>query len=250
MPFASVIINCMRQEPVEISVDGLTLRGNLYLPGKNAKNLAILFLHGWTGLPNEAAAQMLVQNGYTVMTICLSGHGKSDGIIEDQTREKSLKEILAAYDYLKSEISSDMPIGVVGNSYGGYMAAILASQRHVLCLQLRVPANYPDERFDELQLPQSPTMNPELFEWRNRALSPDSTKSLRAISDFSGPIQIIEAEEDERVPHQTVQNYVNAVKDKSKLDYHWMKGWPHSLGEDPERNRQYQEMLLTWLERI
>lgn len=237
----------MKLEPVEIKVDGLTLRGKFYQPSENIKNLAVLFLHGWTGKPNEQAAQVLAENGIFCMDFSFSGHNDSDGKLEDVTREKSFKEAIAAYDYFKSKLPMDMRVVVCGNSYGGYMAMLLSSEREVAAMQLRVPANYTDDGFERVHLKE---VSPNLYDWRLKPLDAAATKSLRAINSFSGQLQIIEAGNDELVPHQTVQNYVDAVKDKSKLDYHLMEGWPHSLGDDPERNRQYQEILLNWLNKI
>src|SRR5581483_9973910 len=94
----------MRKEKFELEVERLKLRGWLYLPTE-PKALAVLFIHGWTGLPNENAAELLAKKGYIAMTFSLSGHNNSDGKIEGQTREKSEKEILAAYDYLKSRLN-------------------------------------------------------------------------------------------------------------------------------------------------
>lgn len=235
-------------EPVLIDVDGLKLRGKTFTPETNQKNIAILFLHGWTGPTNENAAELLATNGFGAMTISLSGHNDSDGKLEDQTRSKSLQQVLAAYDYFRSFLPEHVRIGVAGNSYGGYLATLLSSERPLACIQMRVPANYPDDNFDNIQLGQG-AENPAIMSWRQQRLDPSSTKSLRALNNFQGPVQIIEAELDDSVPHQTVQNYVEAVGDKTKLDFHFMKGWPHSLKTDPVRNKQYQTILLDWLNR-
>lgn len=237
----------MKILPIEFEAGGLILRGKLYEADSPTK-LAVLFLHGWTGKPNEDAAKMLAANGFTSMAFSLSGHNDSNGKLEDVTRGGSLQEAIAAYDYFKRLLRGGTRIIAAGSSYGSYLAALLSEEREAAGLSLRVPANYPDENFKEPQLPQAPDSgNTTLAEWRKRMIGYDATRSLKAINKFDGPIQIIEAEEDEIVPHQTVQNYVNAVKDKSKLDYHFMKGWPHSLGTDPARNRQYQEILFDWL---
>lgn len=233
----------MEKQPIEFNIDGLVLRGNLRIPKSNSKSLAVLFIHGWTGLPNEDAAKVLAENGFSTLTFSLSGHNKSDGRLEDQTREKSLKEILTAYDLFKNKLPKEIKIVAAGNSYGGYFAAILSKERPLIAVQMRVPANYPDEGFRDQQLGQSD----KIMEWRSKVLNPDATRSLRALHKFQGTVQIIEAEIDDRVPHQTVQNYVEAVSDKSKLDYHFMKGWTHSLGVDKKRNKQYQDILLNWL---
>jgi esterase/lipase len=67
------------------------------------------------------------------------------------------------------------------------------------------------------------------------------------VHDFAGPIQIIEAEKDEVVVSQVVANYKNAVSASTQLEYHLMKDWPHSLGNDEQRNKQFQKLLLDWL---
>jgi esterase/lipase len=235
------------KQPIEFVVNGLTLRGNIYTPEEAPKNLALLFLHGWTGMTNDAAAAVLAENGFSAMTFSLSGHNDSDGKIEDQTRDKSLSEVIAAYEYFRNTLPKDVKIGAVGTSYGSYLAVLLSKVRPLVCLQLRVPANFWDEHFDEPQIDQSGD-NSEVRQWRQRPLNFNATRALMAVHNFEGPIQILEAELDDRVPHQTVQNYVDAVNDKTKLDYHFIKGWPHSLGDNKERNQQYQQILLNWLE--
>jgi esterase/lipase len=236
----------MTKSPIELAVNGLKLKGNLYTPQKS-KNLAVLFLHGWTGLPNEQAAELLAKNGYPVMTFSLSGHNDSEGRIEDQTRQKSLDEVLAAYDLFKSKLPAEAKVGLVGNSYGGYLAAVLTAERRIAFLSMRVPANYPDEHFTDLQKGQGHE-NSRIMEWRDQAIPIDSNRALAAVHNFQGPAQIIEAGLDECVPHQTVQNYVDSIKDKTRLDYRYMKDWPHSLGLDKQRNEQFQQLLLNWLE--
>jgi esterase/lipase len=234
----------MTAQPIEFKVDGLQLRGNIYLADK-PKDLALLFIHGWTGMPNNDAAGVLADNGFSCLTFSLSGHNNSDGRIEDQTRRKSLNEVIAAYDVLKSHLPVNTKIGAVGTSYGSYLAAVLATKRTIACLSMRVPANYLDKDFEEPQAGQGAD-NAEVTKWRQQKLDYNATKALRAVHNFKGPIQIIEAELDERVPHQTVQNYVSAVSSENQLDYHFMKGWPHSLGMDKKRNSDYQRILLNW----
>lgn len=235
----------MKEEALEFTVHDQKLRGNIYWAEK-PKNLAVLFLHGWTGRPNEDAAKFIAENGYCSMTFSLSGHNDSEGRLEDQTRQKSLQEVLAAYDYFVSKLSAGTKICVAGNSYGGYLALLLSSERSVDCLQLRVPANYIDEGFEGSRLGEG-AENPIVAMWRKKKLNYTATRALSAMHNFVGQVQILEAELDDTVPHQTVQNYADALQDKSKLDYHLMKGWPHSMGSDKARNKYYQEILLNWL---
>lgn len=237
------------KQNVEFEVDGLKLRGRLYKPDGKAKRLALLFLHGFTGKPNDNAAKVMANNGFYSMTFSLSGHNDSEGKIKEQTRQKSLKETVAAYDLFRHQLPDGVGITAVGNSYGGYMCLLLAAERPLACLSLRVASNYTDERFNEKQLGQG-SENPEVFKWRHQALDFNATRALRALNEFDGPIQIIEAKLDDAVPHQSTQNYINAVKSKDQLDYHFMKDWPHSMGDDPKRNKQFQEILLNWAEKV
>lgn len=239
----------MHKEPLKFKVGGLTLRGNLYKPKGDAKNLALLFIHGWTGEPNENAAKVLAKNGFWAMTFSLSGHNDSEGKIEEQTRQKSLNELIEAYDLFCSNLPKKIKIGVAGNSYGGYLAPLLAEERSIHFIQMRAPANYKDEGFQEIQIGRGHE-NGDLMMWRDQKLRWQDSRALQALHNFKGPVQIIESEFDDAVPHQTVQNYADAVKDKSKLDYHFMKGWPHSLGMHPQRNKQFQKMLINWANKI
>lgn len=239
----------MSKEALKFKVDGLTLRGNLYQPEGRVKNFALLFIHGWTGKPNEKAAEFLTEHGYISMTFSLSGHNDSEGNIEDQTRQKSINELIGAYDLLKTMVPKGTEIGIAGNSYGGYLAPLLSKKRQLNFIQMRVPANYKDDGFDEIQLGKGHE-NREVTVWRNEPLDWQSSKALKALHDFKGPIQIIEAEFDDAVPHQTVQNYVDAISDKSKLEYILWKDAAHSIGDDQKLQKEYNEMLLSWLEKI
>jgi esterase/lipase len=237
----------MKTEPIEFTVNNLVLRGNIYHADK-PNQLALLFVHGWTGMTNEAAAELMAANGFSCMTFSLSGHNNSEGKIEHQTRQRSMEEVLAAYDIFISKLPNNIKVGVVGNSYGGYLAALISAKRQVSCISMRVPSNYEDEKFDLPQMNQGHG-NPKVAKWRHKKLNHNETEALRAIHGFDGPVQIIEAEKDELIVHQTVQNYIDAVADKSQLEYHLMKGWPHSLGEDTKHNKEFQELLLKWAQK-
>lgn len=150
--------------------------------------------------------------------------------------------------FFKQRLPAGTEIVAVGNSYGSYISARLSAERELAGLSLRVPANYADENFDKPKWIMSGDSDPELNAWREQVIGPAENKALKAVHDFKGAIQIIEAEKDELVPSQTVQNYVHAVADESKLDYHLMEGWPHSLGDSEERQRQFRDILLNWLE--
>jgi uncharacterized protein len=235
----------MRVLPLEIVVGGQTIRGNLYSPAEISDKPALLFIHGWTGKPPEEVAAMAAERGYYALTFSLRGHNESDGDIHVVTRAGALADAGAAYDFLQSQVG-DVPVVVVGGSYGGYTAALLSGNRNVAGLSLRVPAGYPDEGFDEPQFGKDHN-DASVMEWRSNIQGHNSNKAFGAVYAFAGPVQIIEAGKDELVPHQTVLNYADSVADKDRLEYHLMPDWPHSLGGDPTRIREFQDVLFGWL---
>ena len=110
---------------------------------------------------------------------------------------------------------------------------------------MRVPADYPNEHFNRLKHEASGSDSPQLVNWRNKVITPDATYALQALHNFNGNIQIIESEKDTVVPKQTIQNYINAVKDKSKLTYTVIPGAPHSIQQGPFRDA-VEKVLVDW----
>lgn len=239
----------MIQQKIDFLSNSKILRGKLCKPDDDYAQ-AVLFLHGWTGKENILCAQYLAENGYVAMTFGFEGHNESEGSIETISRADALQNAIDAYRFLSSNIKENTPIAVVGNSFGGYIAALLTTVVKTNGLSMRVPANYPDESFDEFQKGQGHE-NPNITAWRKTLHSADATRSLRGLSVYKGPVQIIEAEQDEIIPHETVQAYVYACRENSiPCDYHLMKGWPHSIGSDKERIAQNNQIIYTWLKAL
>jgi pimeloyl-ACP methyl ester carboxylesterase len=223
--------------------NGQHIVGHLFTPEKlRAKYGAILFIHGWASSQrrNKERAQELAHLGYVCLTIDLRGHGESEGEFEKLTRADHLADTVVAYDFLLSQRDVDPEnISVIGASYGGYLAVLLAAERLVKNLVLRVPANYYDDGFD------SPTHEirkaPGLPSYRETDLTPQKNKALHAASLFTGNAYIIESENDEIIPHQTIENYKNAFQKVSSLKYALMQGATHGL--KGEAIQEYSKLL-------
>lgn len=240
----------MSSEVQSIPVNnGQQIHAKLFVPSTNAKKLTLLFLHGWTGRPNEAAAEVMAQQGYYSLTISMRGHGESDGDIQTVTSKDSLDDALAAYDFLVKRIPKGTQIAAVGNSYGSYIAVLLSEQRELAALSLRVPAAYPDN-LENLPKWRRGHEDPVINEWRKKPTNVAENRGLTLLHKFPGAIQIIEAEKDEVVPSQTVKNYVNAIADAKLLEYKLMKGWAHSLGGNDVWNKEFQTVLLSWANKV
>ncbi len=234
---------------VSFEVDGQTLRGMIFYPEKiKEKNPAILFIHGWMSSERNylARAEALTKLGFICLIFSMRGHGTSEGDIKKQTRQDFFNDVLAAYDFLarQKNVNSDN-ISVVGASFGAYLAALVSKERNVKNLAFRVPANYPDETFNEVQFNFSGDNSATLLHPKFTALQSEQSYALKALSSFSGDILIIESEHDEFIPHQIVKNYLNAVKNKSKLDYVVMKDTGHNLSNE-KMLQEFITILTDW----
>jgi esterase/lipase len=175
----------------------------------------------------------------------MRGHGESEGDIKTFTVRDFLKDVIAAYDYLLTLDGVDKEnISAIGSSFGGYLLLLLSEKKKIINLSLRVPADYPNEHFDQSKYEASGD-NPEIMNWRKTPKSVNASYALQALHTFSGNVQIIESENDTVVPHQTIENYLNALSDKNKLTYVVLKNAPHSLSEGHFRN-QVEKILVDW----
>jgi dienelactone hydrolase len=227
--------------------DGYKLSGNLFTANK-PRNIVFLLIQGWTGHQNTKTAELLASQGYTSMTYDMRGNGESEGNLAEFSRADFIKDAKIAYDYLKLQAGTNSRVGVIGSSFGSYTAVLLSEKRDIFCLSLRVPANYPDEDFDEPQEPQR-QKSVDFKEWREKKMEYSKNKTLTAVHNFGGPVQIIEAGSDETVPRQVLKNYAEAVPDKTKLTYEIMMGAPHRLENDTLQG-EYETLLLNWIEKI
>jgi esterase/lipase len=230
---------------ITFTSDNYRLAGNLFVTNK-PKKLAFLLIQGWTGHQNILAAQALTKLGYTTMTYDMRGNRESEGNLAEFTRADFINDAMVAFDYLNQQVGPGTKIGVIGSSFGSYTAVLLSAKRDVYCLSLRVPASYPDEGFDEPQLAQS--ANDELTEWRMQKLDYTQNHAFKALHNFSGKVQIIEAEKDDLVPAQAPQNYAEAVSDKSNLTYEVVPAAPHRLANE-QLHEDYERRLIAWVKR-
>lgn len=176
----------------------------------------------------------------------MRGHGGSEGNINITTTKEFFDDVLAAYDYFVEIKGVDKEkINIVGSSFGGYLGALLTTKKNIKRLALRVPADYPNDFFNKSKMQTSGITGPTIVAWRNQIKNSNEIFALKSISNFNGEVLIIESERDDVVPHETVQNYANAVKNKSKLTHIVIKNAPHSIKEGPFRN-EVKKILVDW----
>src|SRR5689334_10383526 len=234
-----------RDHRFEIRVENVGIAATLVAPATMLPG--VLFVHGWGGSQQQylARAREVAALGCIGLTFDLRGHARTEPQQESVSREDNLKDLLAAYDELVNHPNVDASaIAVVGSSYGGYLAAILTTLRHVRWLALRVPALYKDTGWD---LPKKALhRDADLPAYRRRHVRPQDNRALRACAAFKGDILIVESENDDTVPHRTIQNYIEAARDAHSLTYRVIERADHGLSGEPAQ-RAYTSLLVNWL---
>jgi uncharacterized protein len=231
-------------EPIYIRVEDEHILGTLISPGTLVPG--VLFVHGWGGDQQQYVdrARQLASLGCVCLTFDLRGHAQTQARRDTVSREDSMRDILAAYDFLAALRTVDADsIAVVGSSYGGYLAALLTAARPVKWLALRVPALYKDS---EWNLPKLKLRGEQHLEkYRLQPVGPSDSKALRACQAFTGDVLIVESEHDNLIPHQVIANYREACISARSLTYRLIEGADHGLSSDAWRSG-YTTLLVNW----
>ena len=115
----------------------IDLDTRLYLPrDRDGKVPAVLLAHGFGGTKNSVRtdAESLVDRGYAVLTWTARGFGRSGGQIHLDSPDYEIRDgqrlldWLAARPEVRTDATGDPRVGVVGGSYGGALALLLAAQ--------------------------------------------------------------------------------------------------------------------------
>jgi ABC-2 type transport system ATP-binding protein len=141
--------------------DPVDLDARFFLPRDRSGPVpAVLLAHGFGGSKDSVRddAQTLAEHGYAVLTWTAQGFGRSGGQIHLDSPDYEIKDAQRLLDWLATqpEVQKDGPgdprVGVVGGSYGGALALMLAGQDQ------RVDAIVPQITWNDLAkafLPQS-----------------------------------------------------------------------------------------------
>jgi len=116
--------------------DPALLDARLYLPKSGGKHPAVLLAHGFGGTKDSVAqdAKDLADRGYAVLTWTARGFGRSTGHIHLDAPKYEVADASLLLDWLAQrpevelDASGDPRVGVVGGSYGGGLALLLAGQ--------------------------------------------------------------------------------------------------------------------------
>lgn len=232
----------MKTKSLTIPCIGYEIAADWYEGNDNT----LLVLPGFTSSKanyEDLVSAIVNKTGTSALVIDYSGHGESPYDIQDITISENFSEVVRAYDWIRDNYP-DRTIDVMGTSYGGYFAAMLAGVRDVRKLILRVPANYdpkdlytPWSRLDREQIRNEYRADPKNF---------DNHPVLAKGPPFKGDAYVLTHEFDGACPKSSTDPYIKAFNAES-----WeAKGFVHGLGKSnftEEQLEEYQNKIAEWL---
>jgi len=237
----------MKMQEVSIPVGAQEyVTGTLFTPADcRRKRPAVLFVHGWGSseqgyLPR---AEALARRGWVALTLNLRGHGPDAARQARFSRHDHLQDVLAAYDFLAGHPCVEAgQIGVAGSSYGGYLAAVLASFRPVASLVLRAPALYRDANFTT---PTAWLIEADENVYRQTGLPIEESMALQAVARYQGNFLLIESALDDVCPQATTHSYLAVLNPQAHVAHVLLPHAGHVL-DTPETRQAFLDTLLSW----
>lgn len=123
--------------------DDLLNAQSIISEGTSHPEIGILIIHGYTSTTNSMRfiSTAMIEQGYTVSTPRLAGHGTNIQDFETTPWQEWMQSVTHAYQQLQSQCST---VYVIGQSLGGCLALLLAAQHSdIKHLFLLAPAVFP-----------------------------------------------------------------------------------------------------------
>jgi dienelactone hydrolase len=228
---------------IQLEVGRRQIAGTVISPEPMLEGM--LFIHGWAGNQEQylVRARKIAALGCVCLTFDLHGHAATSAFQATVTREENLADVVAAYDFLAGlpNVNANS-IGVVGSSYGGYLAAILTALRPVQWLALRAAALYRDLDWTK---PKGSLDRADLNAYRLLSINPAENRALEACTNFGGDVLLVESQHDTIVPSSVTVNYRTAFVRAHSLTLSVIEGADHALS-DMNCQEKYTSLLTTW----
>lgn len=206
-----------------------------------------LLVPGWDDNPREryrALAGELAEQGWACRLVDLPNEAWSPAQRAAVTREDNLQDVLAAYDALVREPGVDRAaIGLVGVSYGGYLAAFASALRPMRWLALRAPALYRDRGWSR---PKEDLDKEDLAAYRLLRLGAEDNRALATCAAFRGDVLLVGSGSDDTVPRPVIENYAGAFAQARSLRVRMLEGADHALSH-PDWQADFRRCLFEWL---
>lgn len=237
----------------EIACAGYSIMSDWY-EGKNVDRI-ILSLIGFTSSRARQAVFtdfMIGATGASALVIDYSGHGESPLDLRDTQPAQHVAEVMYAFDWIKTNYPN-AKITVMGNSYGSFLAAHLTHYRNFENLVLRAPAIYrPESLYDfwSARFDDEDKYRQVIQEYRvDQIALKESPLLATKDSPFQGQTLVVVHENDEIIPRQTSNAYIEAFGAESFI----AEGFNHAVSQSDiseEQLNSYHEQISIWLKKF
>jgi hypothetical protein len=230
---------------IEFLSDGQRIVGTLFIPENiKEKKPGAVFFHGMTSSEKNyiPISEKLAGQGIVTLTLSTRGHGESEGDFNSLTVNDAVKDGLAAYDFMAQQDFIDAGrIGLCGASVGAAISAIVAAQRRVKSLIVRVPAAYSTEMM-EMTYTQIMASEGKIF---NDLKEIAKTPALLAISKFDGALLVVSSGKDAIIPSAIPHHYFSDAIKAARKEEREMTDATHGLIKDEWRT-EFTSMVVSW----
>ena len=237
----------------------LTLQGRLHLPEQDKFDLAIL-VYGFAGHMNNSPCKLLPdlarelwKKNIATLRFEFSGHGDSDGVIEDMNVFSQLLDANAALQYAL-HLNGVKHVFMIGHSQGGVVTSMIAGM-------------YPDKLAKEVLINPAATLVddakvgtcygvdydpnhiPETLELPAFTLKDFYFRSAKFLNiyeyakHFTGKALILAGENDEIVNNYASRHYHALLPDN---EYYVLKGGNHNMDKT---RQEVNELTVNFLSR-
>lgn len=232
----------MKKQNVEFKVGKDTLRGSLFIPEGRGPFPGTVFYHGRGSSRGRylKIGKKLSENGFMAFVFDFRGCGESDGIFDNQTQRMGIDDAKAGLEFLLKQNVDKKRIGIMGTSFGGFVAATLIRDfNFIKSLVLRVPAIFPEEIMDinVKKIRDYDYIKKE--KWL-------SSVAYDGISKFKGDLLVIQSENDQVVHDWIIQNYYDRAINTHKKELVVQKGAGHDLRENPSALEEFYQLTFDW----
>lgn len=229
----------MKKQPVEFTVGEDTLRGSLFIPDGKGPFPGVIFFHGSgsTGEMLFEAAERIAGKGILAFMFHFRGCGMSDGNFEEQTLEMGLEDAKAGLKFFLSTDELDKNrVGLVGSSFGGWLAAMVCLDFDFKSVLLSVPAAFAPFRMSTLHTEDSDVLEKNF----------EASESYQKIAKFKNKLLIVQSEQDDVLPVGMVERYLEVAKNANKVEHLMLKDTKHRIRLFPEAKNVWLEKLTNW----
>ena len=224
---------------------GQQVEGTLITPKvMDGKKPGVVFFHGMTSSEDGyiPIAERLAESGIVGMTLSIRGHGNSEGNFDDFTVADGVEDGLNAYDFFARYDFIDINrIGLCGASVGAAISSMVAEQRAVQSLVLRVPATYTDEMMEmtyrEIMLDEETIFS--------KISNIPETPAIRAISEFTGSVLIITSEKDVASKANDALIFLLKAQKAKRKEQIEIPEATHNLSDELWR-QQFIDLTINW----